>query len=69
MVPRDDREVQDRQQGQVQVPPPLYDGADDLVQLDDEDLKSIKVLDERIERCTCDKCTAIDEAGRALPLP
>ena len=45
------------------------DGADDLVQLDDEDLKSIKVLDERVERCTCDKCTAIDEAGRALPLP
>ena len=41
------------------------DGADDLVQLPDE---TVHLLEERVERCTCERCMSYADAGRPLPL-
>ena len=42
------------------------DGADDLVQLPDD---TVVLLADTVDRCTCERCTCSDDAGRALPLP
>ena len=42
------------------------DGADDLVQLPDE---TVCLLEERVERCTCERCISYSDDGCALPLP
>lgn len=44
------------------------DGTSERIALPDEE-GTVVLGDERVDRCTCERCSCCDEEGVALPLP